>query len=105
MKALLKVAATTSPDKRMKDRAYRAANKEKVKRSARRRKRMQAAGLKLKTTRIGTGAGGYTFVVQGKKPQSSGSKGGPSASAAAKKIDFNPHQQPMSTSHVVKMRM
>ena len=62
---LTKEAKLTTPEQRAKMKQYRQKNKAKLSMKAKRRKQKEQQGAKRKKKRIGTAAGGYTFVEQG----------------------------------------
>jgi len=74
MNAMIKVARLSTARERERSRMYRQQNKAKVRLARKKRERLQRSGAKLKKSRIGSAAGGYSFVMA--SPQTSGSSSG-----------------------------
>jgi len=73
MNAMIKVARLSTARERERSRLYRQQNKAKVRLARKKRERLQRSGAKLKKSRIGSAAGGYSFVMA--SPQTSGPSG------------------------------
>ena len=69
---LSKLARVSTSQEREKSRQYRQQNRAKVRLAAKRRKRRQDAGIQLKKSRVGTAAGGYSFVMSSPGGRSGG---------------------------------
>jgi hypothetical protein len=86
-----KVAKITTQQERTRMRAYRIANKEKLRRSAKRRRRELKTGRRIARKRLGTAAGGYSFMVAPvAAPKRSASMPVPSSSGASPAILTSP---------------
>lgn len=62
---LVKLARIATAQERLAAKRYREMHKAQLNRKAKKRRRMIAAGVVLPKTRVGTAAGGYSFVVTG----------------------------------------
>lgn len=95
-----KQAKITSQRDRARMRMYRMRNKAKLKRKQKIRKRKIQAGSHRRKKRIGTAAGGYSFIEQGSGNMPSGSRGSSvkMTSVPSSGTDFNPNKNTHSTS-------
>lgn len=60
---LVKEARISTQQEKSRAKIYRMANKAKIARSAKRRRRRQKGGMQLKRKRVGSAAGGYSFIA------------------------------------------
>lgn len=94
-----KQAKITSQRDRARMRMYRMRNKAKLKRKRKIRQRKIQAGSHRTKKRIGTAAGGYSFIEQGSgMPSSSRGATVKMTSVPSSGTDFNPNKNPYSTS-------
>lgn len=86
---LPKTAAITSMADRARASVYRSSHREEIKRKAKKRRKLQAKGLKVKMRRVGSASAGYTFV-----PDTHGSQGDGHAgvSGLSRTFDFRPNK-------------
>lgn len=84
---LPKVAAITSMVDRARASVYRSAHREEIKRKAKKRRKLQAKGLKQKMRRIGTSASGFIFVADSRGNQAGGSA---AVGGLRRSFDFRP---------------
>lgn len=96
-----KEAALSSPEDKARARIYRIQNAIALKRKAKKRRKLIKQGLKRPMQRIGSAAGGYSFI-----PSAGGSVGnvvamtGGSGGGSHHEMNFNPHSAPdMSIMH------
>lgn len=73
--SLIKEARLSTPAEKAKMRQYRQKNKAQLAMKAKRRSREQKQGVRRKKKRIGTAAGGYSFIDEGQGNKSGSSRG------------------------------
>lgn len=103
-----KEAKLSTPQEKARARTYRLQNAVALKRKAKKRRKLLKQGIKRSQKRIGTAAGGYSFI-----PSAGGTVGnvasmsGGSTSHAASSMNFSPHSSPamsvMQTQSLKKM--
>jgi hypothetical protein len=102
MKALLKIAKISTQAEREKSRQWRMKNKEKAKRYAKRIKRQIKQGVRIPMKRVGSAAGGYSFVAQGKQVKPS--QGSSASHSGSSKVNFDPLKNTGSTQVFYRLR-
>jgi len=101
-----KRAAITSQQDRAKMKQYRLANKQKLRRAAKKRRMLISKGQKLKMKRVGSAAGGYSYVMDAgsmKRPKSSAPAPAPTLGSSKSSFNFNPTKQMSSIASTTKM--
>lgn len=98
-----KQAKISTQAERVRARSYRIANKERLRRAAKKRRRELQIGKRLARKRIGTAAGGYSFVMDaGGGPKKSVSTS--AAKVSMPNLNFAPTKQLSSSASAWKLR-